>query len=288
MIRLEVGDWRATLAPEQGGALLSLDWRDRPVLRPTPDGVTDILETACFPLVPYANRIADGRFTFEGRSVRLPTLERFAPHALHGDGWLSSWTVENQTASRVEMTLDWTGDAGGWPWPWRANQIVELTGDGLSIALSITNTGDAIMPAGLGLHPYVQRHPDSRLTLSAESVWLADARQIPERPAAPSQVADWSAGLPLADAPFVDHAYSGWTGEAALEGGGRRVILNADPAAAWVQVYAPLDADFVCIEPVTHRPDAHNAPQSETSGLLPLAPGQSFSVSMALFATDLA
>ena len=64
MIALAAGDWRATLKPERGGAMLTLDWRGRPVFRPTPEDATDILETACFPLVPYANRIADGRFHF--------------------------------------------------------------------------------------------------------------------------------------------------------------------------------------------------------------------------------
>ncbi|MFA4940297.1 aldose 1-epimerase [Brevundimonas sp.] len=282
MISLTAGDWRATLAPELGGAVLGLDWQGQPVFRPTPDGATDILETACFPLVPYANRIADGRFVFEGRSVQLPTLERFAPHALHGDGWLLPWTVENQTANRVEMTLDWPGDETGWPWPWRARQIVELTDRGLQITLSLTNTGDAVMPAGLGLHPYFHRYADSRLTLSAEGVWITDAREIPERLAAPAEITDWSNGLALADAPFVDHAYAGWTGEAVLDGGGRRVTLSADAPARWTQVYAPVGADFFCVEPVTHRPDAHNAPQGEDHGLIRLAPGETRSLAMTI------
>ncbi|TFW12327.1 aldose 1-epimerase [Brevundimonas intermedia] len=280
MIRLEAGGWRATVAPEQGGAVLSLDWQGQPVFRPTPDGATDILETACFPLVPYANRIADGRFVFEGRSVQLPTLERFAPHALHGDGWLLPWTVESETANRVEMSLDWPGDADGWPWPWRARQIVELTDQGLSISLSMTNTGDAVMPAGLGLHPYFHRYSDSRLTLVADQVWITDAREIPERLAPSADISDWSNGLALADTPFVDHAYAGWSGEAVLDGGGRQVTLTADAPARWTQIYAPVGVDFFCVEPVTHRPDAHNAPAGECSGLLRLRPDDRLSIAM--------
>lgn len=287
MIALTAGDWRATLAPEQGGAVLSLDWRGRPVFRSTPEGATDILETACFPLVPYANRIADGRFVFEGRSVQLPRLERFAPHALHGDAWLLPWTIESQTENRVEMSLDWPGDTDGWPWPWRARQVVELTDEGLSISLSVTNTGNAIMPAGLGLHPYFHRYADSRLTLSAEGVWITDAREIPERLAPVAEVADWSNGLALADAPFVDHAYAGWTGQAVLDGGGRWVMLSADAPAHWTQVYAPLGVDFFCVEPVTHRPDAHNAPAGEDHGLARLAPGETSSFAMRIGATPL-
>lgn len=285
MILLEAGDWRATLAPERGGAVLSLDWRGQPVFRPTPGGATDILETACFPLVPYANRIADGSFVFEGRAMQLTALDRFAPHALHGDGWLRPWTVERQTANRVEMRLNWPGDPEGWPWPWRARQVVELTDEGLRIALTLTNTGDAVMPAGLGLHPYFHRCADSRLTLSADGVWITDAREIPERLGALAEIADWSEGLALADAPFVDHAYAGWDGAAVLDGGGRRVTLSADAPARWTQVYAPPGADFFCVEPVTHRPDAHNAPNDEAHGLVDLAAGATLSLAMEIAAT---
>ena len=273
MIALRGGDWRATLAPELGGSVLSLDWRGQPVFRPTPDGTTDILETACFPLVPYANRSADGRFVFEGREVRLQTLERFAPHALHGDGWLLPWTVESQTTNRVEMTLEWfpkaDADAQCWPWPWRASQTVELSDQGLKIALSMTNTGDAVMPAGLGLHPYFHRYADSRMALFAEGVWITDVREIPERLAHPAEVVEWADSLALARAAFVDHAYGGWSGEAVIDGGGCRVTLIADAPARWTQIYAPVGADFLCVEPVTHRPvthrpDAHNARQARS------------------------
>lgn len=213
--------------------MLSLDWQCQPIFRSAPDGATDILEMVCFPLVPYANRITDGRFVFAERLVRLPMLKRFAPHALLGDGWLLPWTMESQSENRVEMTLDWPGDANGWPWPWRARQLNELTEQGLQITLDVTNVGDAIVAAGLGLHPHFHGYDDSRLILSAGHVWITDGHKIPERMAPMTEIADWSNGLALADAPFVDHAYAGWTGEAVLNGGGRRVTLRVDTPASW-------------------------------------------------------
>ncbi len=291
LIGLTAEDWRASVAPEQGGAILSLDWRGQPVFRATPEGATDMLETACFPLVPYANRIADARFGFEGRDVRLTALARFAPHALHGDGWLNPWTVETASDDRVDMTLDWPGDVdadgAGWPWPWRARQSVRLSEDGLEISLSVTNAGDTVMPAGLGLHPYFHKSPDSRLRLSATGVWLTDAREIPDRLAPPDAVVDWSGGLALAEAPFVDHAYAGWTGEAVMEGDGRRVVLRGGAGSEWVQVYAPVGADFFCVEPVTHRPDVLNAPAGERGGLARLLPGEELSLVMTVTAQNL-
>jgi aldose 1-epimerase len=290
LLTLTAGDWRATVAPEQGGAILSLDWRGQPVFRPTPAGATDMLETACFPLVPYANRIADARFAFEGRDVRLTAQDRFAPHALHGDGSLNPWTVEAVSDDSVEMSLERPGDVdadgAGWPWPWRARQTVQLTDQGLELVLSVINTGDAVMPAGLGLHPYFHKFADSRLSLSATGVWLTDAREIPERLATPDAVVDWRDGLALAEAPFVDHAYAGWDGKAVMEGGGRRVTLRGGAGAGWAQVYAPVDADYFCVEPVTHRPDVLNAQAGELGGLARLLPGESLSLVMTVTAED--
>lgn len=288
VVRLRAGDWRASLTPGLGGAILDLSLHGRSVLRPTPKGATDLLETACFPLVPYANRIADARFVFEGREVRLTALDRFAPHAHHGDGWLKPWAVEAVDDASADLRLDWSdqaaAQAGGWPWPWRARQAVRLTDQGLEISLSVTNTGDTVMPAGLGLHPYFPRHPDTRLRLSATGVWLTDARGIPERLAAPDAVADWGDGLALAEAPFVDHAYAGWTGEALLDGDGHRIVLNGGAGADWVQVYTPVGADFFCVEPVTHRPDILNGASGEAGGLARLAPGEHLTLVMRLTA----
>ncbi len=184
------------------------------------------------------------------------------------------------------MTLDWPGEPDGWPWPWFARQGVSLSSKGLQIGLSVTNAGEATMPAGLGLHPYFHRCPDSRLTLPAEAVWMTDARQIPERLAQAAEVVDWSNGVDLAEAPFVDHAYAGWSGKAFLNGGGRCVTLTADAAARWSQVYMPVEADFCCVEPVTHRPDAHNAPPGEDHGLIGLEPGRTLSLTIMIGAVS--
>lgn len=280
MIPLQAGDWTATLRPDLGGALLDLDWRSTPVLRPTPDGTDEILQTACFPLVPFANRIADGRFRFGGRDVVLPALEQFAPHALHGEGWLRPWAVDSADARCAVLSLSGGGDA--WPWPWTAIQTVTLSDDGLRIDLAMTSTADEPAPAGLGLHPYFHRTPNARLILAAVGVWLTDAREIPERLAPPADLIDWSRGEVVADAPFVDHAYAGWSGSARLEGGGRTVMLQASDNARWAQVYAPEGEPFVCIEPVTHRPDAIHAPAGEVSGLTVLEPGDTLAVSMTI------
>ena len=60
-----------TLDPQRGGAIREFSCDGRDVLRPTPESAgDDPLDMACFPMVPFVNRIADGRFDFGGHAFR--------------------------------------------------------------------------------------------------------------------------------------------------------------------------------------------------------------------------
>ncbi len=277
MITLAAGDWRATLNPELGGAVTTLSWRGRDVLRPTPNGADDPLQTACFPLVPYANRIDRGRFVFEGREVRLTSTPGFEPHALHGDGWRRPWRVEAEEGASVTLVLE--HPRGDWPWSWSARQLIQLDEAGLAIRLSMTNTDDAPMPAGLGLHPYLLTRAGDRVRLDAPSVWIGESL-IPDRLAAAREIIDWRSGVARVSAPFVDNAYETWAGLAQVTGGEHTVRLTSD--ASRLHVYAPVGDDFICLEPMTHRPNAVNAPVGDPSGLVVLAPDETLRLSMRL------
>lgn len=283
MIVLSAGDWRAEIDPALGGSILGLTFRDRPILRPTPAGANDPLQAACFPLVPYANRIDHGRFRFEGRDFDVGATPGFEPHALHGLGWLSPWTVSRTDAADAVLTFNHAAGPG-WPWAFEAEQRFALSERGLRIDLTLTNRDAHTAPAGVGLHPYFHRPADARLTVPAPQVWLSDDTLIPRELAKAEALFDWSDSPLVADAPFVDNAYEGWTGEARLASPKGVVTLSA-PGVSRAHVYAPQGADFVCIEPVSHRPDALNAPTDEASGMTILQPGEALSLSMTIGAT---
>lgn len=272
-MKLQRGDWALSLRPDLGASITSLTWRGRDVMRPVPEDLNSPLAASSFPLAPYANRIEGGGFAFQGRAVRLPATPGFEPHALHGVGWRAPWTVSRAQEATIDLIL--SAEAGPeWPWAWTASHRLALSEDGLEMSLSITNQDSAPMPVGLGLHPYFAVEAATRLRLPASKVWLTDAREIPVRLAAASELFDWSDGAAVSEAPVIDHAYADWNGQAELIHDGWRVDLIASPNARWAQVYAPRGEGFVCVEPVTHRPDACNAPAGEDSGLAVLAPGE--------------
>ncbi len=68
-----------------------------PLLRATREGADGVLDMACFPLVPYVNRIRGGRFSFRGREVVLKPNMAGDISPLHGQGWLAAWSVESSS-----------------------------------------------------------------------------------------------------------------------------------------------------------------------------------------------
>ena len=261
MTRLVAGGWELVLLPDIGGSIGSLRWRGQDILRPTPAGTVDPLQTASFPLVPYVNRIANRRFAFGGRHWLLPANFGDHPHSLHGVGWQRPWSVVRAGDSGATLVLDHPGGSG-WPWPFRAEQHFDLADDGLTT------------PAGLGFHPYFPRHADSRLTANASAAWTADSTQLPLARVGPDHFGSWAEGDSVARPALVDNAYEGWDGHAQFEGGGLSVRLVATGTSG-LHIYIPPGERFFCVEPVTHLPDAINR-----GGMPLLQPGETLSISL--------
>lgn len=268
-IELQHGSWRARLLPEAGGLIATLDHGGVPVLRPMAGDGGGPLDAACFPMVPWCNRIAGARFGWEGAGVAL--TPNFPPerHAIHGHGWQAQWAIEAQDQSSCMMVHRHDGQTPGtWPWAYEAWQAVVLDDDGCRITLALTNCSDRSMPAGLGLHPYLRRRAGSRVTFGAAAIVAVDADMIPSGESLPpAHFADFAQGAGLPDT-LIDHCYTGWNGAAQVADACGTITLSAEGASA-LHLYAPGDAAILCLEPVNHTPDAAN------TGTMPLAaPGE--------------
>lgn len=267
---------RVILAPRQGGAIRELSLRGRDVLRPTPAGAgDDPFDLACFPMVPYANRIVHGTFRFGGRDVRLQRNWSGDPHPLHGQGWRAAWSVVS--ASESVATLAFEGGGNEWPWPYRCEQRFELLSGALAIELSIQNLSAEPMPAMLGLHPYFPDAPHARLEAALAGVWVADeAAALTEVPVP----AGWGfdPGRLVGDVP-LDHCFSGWSGLAVLRWPHLTLQLRS-PDCRFLHVYMPAGKDFFCAEPQSAAAGALGRPAEAHS----LAPGERLAIHVQLLA----
>jgi aldose 1-epimerase len=146
VIQLRAGRAFAGVAPGIGGSIAHFYWLDgaRRLDWLRPAGADDLAagtadRLACFPLVPFSNRIRNGCFSFGGHDVALPLNQFPQPHAEHGHGWQAAWRVAARANDR--LTLEYEHAADAWPFPYRAVQEFRLTEDALSVALTVENRG---------------------------------------------------------------------------------------------------------------------------------------------------
>ena len=87
----------------------------QPTVQPERLGLP-ILRCCHFPLIPYSNRIRNGRFRFRSVPIRLPENVAGSPHAMHGHGWQATWQLTGR--DRTFCALAFRHDAeSNWPWP---------------------------------------------------------------------------------------------------------------------------------------------------------------------------
>jgi aldose 1-epimerase len=271
---LRNADTRLMLDAAHGGAIREFSWRGIAILRPTvAEADTDPMLMACFALVPYANRIAGGRFTFEDHVVRLPRNWDRDPHPLHGQGWRAAWSVESVSASQA--TLAFAGGGDDWPWRYRAVQEFELLPDALVIRLSVENLSGSLMPALLGLHPFFPDAPLATVEARTRTVWLPDAQTLPVQEV--MTPAEWSFDRPRSIARVaLDHCFDHWDGTAVVRWPDRILRLSATGTRA-LHVYTPVNAAFFCLEPQTAAAGALNRHAGEFARL---APGERLQISV--------
>ncbi|MGH7120779.1 MAG: aldose 1-epimerase, partial [Acetobacteraceae bacterium] len=266
------------LAPGTGGAIAGFRQRGFAVMREAAPDTSDVDLFACYPLVPFSNRIGRGRFTFRGRTYQLRCdVSTGGRHAIHGEGWQHAWSVAEAGGSSALLTLEHRGtEAGSWPFPFRAEQRFTLSGSGLTVMLALTNKAETAAPAGIGLHPYFPRHDGVILTFRARAVWHNGGDHLPSTTTALPPEWDFSASRTLKE-PGLDNCFAGWPGvaEIAWPAAGRTLKIEADRCFGHAVVYTPPSSTYFAFEPVSHMNDAINRMEVPDHGLAILEPGAS-------------
>jgi len=247
--------------PKVGGSIVRFDRIDaggaRPLLRGADAEIHDVLEAACFPLVPFANRIRGGTFTCDGRTVRLSPNMAGDASPLHGQGWRSEWTVTG--SGEHYAALSFCHPPGEWPWKYEATQRIELDAAGLSLTLSCTNLSRERMPCGLGYHPYYPCDADTVLDTVVERAWTVDAAVLPVE-SVPA-TGRYSLAQRHICGQSLDNGFEGWTGAASIHWSGSAGLRLSSPDARRFQVYSPASGGLFVAEPVQNANAALNEPQ---------------------------
>ena len=296
MLDLVAGDAILTLCPRQGGSIGNWSRRGVPVLRQSSAEAlagSSARPLACFPLIPFSNRIAFGRFSFGGETFQLDPNFDDEPHAIHGNAWQREWTVAAQSAATAELRLhhDPATDTGShWPYAYRAAMTYALTPDGLAVTIGFTNTDHRAQPVGLGLHPYQPRTPQTAIAFRAGSVWRTGADSLPDARLTVEGHWSFAPGHVIAPPP-LDNCYAAWTGraEATRPEHGLRLVIAADDIFRHLVVYTPDGKPYFALEPASNMTDAVNHIDTVSDhGLRVLAPGETLARQVRFQVEDLA
>ena len=276
-VDLAAGDLRLRIIPEIGGGLARLDWRGIPVFRPWDGTTPDPNALGYYPLVPWSNWISGGGIEAGARFWPLRPNLPGEEYPIHGDGWRRPWHVERQMAAEIVLGLDSTDQP---PFDYHAQLAYGLTGDNVTMGLSVEHRGAVPVPYGLGFHPWLPRTPGTLLELPATEVWLEAADHLPAGQVPIGARPDWdfAQARPL-PADWINNGFAGWPGTARViwPEHGLQLTVNASPELGTCIVYSPgADASFFCLEPVSHPVDAFHLPG--TPGLRVLQPGERFEV----------
>lgn len=271
---LHAGALRLALRPDLGGCVAGLWHRDTPILRSTePYRLTASRASACYPLVPYSNRLGYRKFRWKGHDYTTQPNFDTSPHSLHGVGWRRPWEIVSSSVLEVVLRLKHAGDAD-WPFAFEATQYFTLTPQSVHVEMVFTNTAEIAQPTGLGWHPYFTKRARSRLHIEVSGRWDCDATQLPVR-----KVAQPGIDSDVSHLAF-DNCFEGWTGPARIRD--EKFSLQLRSSSNRLVVFTPQDRDYFCVEPVSHVSNAIHMADPAAHGLRSVAPGESVEASMTL------
>ncbi|MEM7274746.1 MAG: aldose 1-epimerase [Actinomycetota bacterium] len=228
-----------TVDADRGGRLAGLMVDGHQLL--VVEAAQGAMQWGSYPMVPFAGRLAAGRFRFGGELIELPI--NLAPHAIHGFGYTSAWRiVDHQTLSL---------DLGApWPFPATVTQRFELDDAGLTMTMAATAAVD--MPIQLGWHPWFRREltgaagepVGAELRFGPAAMYEIDDVAIPTGRLIATPEGPWdNCFTELAEPPRIT-----WPGLIEL-------TLTSD-CDHWVVFTEPANA--LCVEPQTSAPDVFN------------------------------
>lgn len=233
-------------------------------------------------LVPWPNRVRDGRYAFDGAEHRLELSEPERSNALHGLVLQRRWRGVRTSARRVSLTYELHPEQG-YPFALRLAVSYELASGGIVMTLQATNVGAERAPFGAGLHPYLTpgttNVDDMVLDVPARVRVPVDERLLPSGSATPVDGTELDLREPRRlgalrlDACFGDLGRSP-AGVARVRlgtnAGAGQLTVWMDERFRFVQVFTADAA--IAVEPMTCAPDAFNSGE----GLVVLEPGASF------------
>lgn len=317
-VEFSKGDYRALLIPGVGANLVRLaNTRLGVEILRTPEA--DEIETFRsrpqvfgLPLLFPPNRIADGRYTYDGWTYQYPITIEKEHNYHHGilKGLPFVVSKARETDKEVLVECRYYSNAGNdsvfrdFPHEFKCKVIYRLTAEGLEQEVTFTNRSDAPMPVGVGFHTPMRipfaggSDADYTMRVAVGEQVELDERNLPTGCKLPLteqfarlregglQVTGCDAieaGFTLREIDVDGRPYRGAVVENRSTGV-RTFYETDDKTVYWTIWNNGGQVPYCCPEPQSWWTNAPNLPDPEAAGLRTVEPGGTWSMKFRLYA----
>ena len=251
-------------------------------------------------LFPFAGRIKDGLFEFEGKEYEIEKTDGLG-NAIHGYALRSPWRVVESAGDRVtaefQPSVDDPDALGQWTGDYLLTATYALEGTRLVLDFSAKILSDSRMPYAFGTHAYFRipladgaeveqtfvQAPVNALWESKDLIPTTEATEIGTDEPLPK-------GAPLDGREFdTPYRFSPGATETLLKDQENGVALRQtfDDSMTCCVIFTPGHREAICLEPYTSTPDPFNMQAAGVdSGLRVLEPGETYSTKITLEASS--
>ena len=282
-----------TVAPNAGSNIVSLRYRGHEVLE-QPKSLADIAkqDAGIEFLYPTPNRVRNGELNYKELKLNFPP--NLQGHFIHGLAREYAWNhdLPKITDDKIVYTT-WLEVTEGsdffkrFPIKNRIGMTITLEGENVQFDFKVDNLDPKSLPFGVGIHPYFVLHgkrADSSVELHVASQMIAKDL-LPTGKVTPlnkTKFARLPKGMSVQEVLGADTVF--WPTDTEKSAKVREPDFSFEITASkdfgHTVLWAPPTRELFAVENQTSSTDAHNLANkgfAKESGLLELAPGQSWS-----------
>jgi len=240
-------------------------------------------------LVPFPNRIRDGRYRYEGISYQFPINEKRRHNRIHGFLYnkklniLGQYIYSDQVS--ISMGYDYRGDIEGYPFRFDLKITYTLSkNNGFRCTTEVHNTDNQNIPIGDGWHPFFMTgHKVDELLLELPTIQMVelDVNLIPtgkmttyHKFSIPTKISADEFDSTF----YIDNEIENFTTTIYDVENNLKIMVwqeSGQGRYSYLQIYIPPHRNSIAIEPMTCNVNAFN----NGDGLIILKPKDTFRAS---------
>lgn len=226
-------------------------------------------------LFPFANRIKDGKYTYDGKEFQFQINETGNNNALHGLVFNKTFQIvkQEQTEHFASITLLYNEDkeSVGFPYTYSIQLEYIIKKDSVDVNVLVKNTDTKAFPFTLGWHPYFSSSDLFNSTLNFESnkQLVFDERCITTGIVDINNEPHFEIKDKKLDDCFILNS-----NQTQFNTPDYKLLISASSKENFLQIYTPPKANTIAIEPTTGVSDSFN----NNMGLQTLKPNEEYQV----------